>query len=432
MRKACWFTLVFTLGLLGALVAIPGEGLAGPVSTKGGPADTRSAILDPFINIWEDGVDNLTPAVAYNSRHDEYLVVWYNQQGPATWDIYARRVGGDGTLLSWFAVASDAGYRNWQPDVAYSPEQDEYLVVYTYEPAPDDYDIWARRISWNGDWMGPELPINTDVDKQWNPTVAYSSQNDEYLVVYENWWGGGLRDIAAQRVRASDGQLLSWRNIATGAGEERVFPDVAYNGARNEYLIIYTFDVGSDGHIYGKVASANMGTLSSEIHICDDAYDQDFPSVAAGPDEYLVAWEDGIWGTDDYDIYGRRVSGDGVPQGPAGGFSVAAETANLHVDPAVAYGLGYGYLVTWRYFDPGSSGQDVYGRYVMPGRNQAAGAAFEIDSGSDLQAYPALACDFAADCLVVEEDNWPGGDYEIRGRFVRPHHVYLPLTLRKQ
>jgi hypothetical protein len=32
---------------------------------------------------------------------------------------------------------------------------------------------------------------------------------------------------------------------------------------------------------------------------------------------------------------------------------------------------------------------------------------------------------------VVEEDNWPSpGDYEIRGRFVRPYHVYLPLTLR--
>jgi hypothetical protein len=31
---------------------------------------------------------------------------------------------------------------------------------------------------------------------------------------------------------------------------------------------------------------------------------------------------------------------------------------------------------------------------------------------------------------VVEEDNWPGGDYEIRGRFMLAYHVYLPLVMR--
>jgi hypothetical protein len=31
---------------------------------------------------------------------------------------------------------------------------------------------------------------------------------------------------------------------------------------------------------------------------------------------------------------------------------------------------------------------------------------------------------------VVEEDNWPGDDYEIRGRFLLAHHVYLPLVMR--
>jgi len=86
--------------------------------------------------------------------------------------------------------------------------------------------------------------------------------------------------------------------------------------------------------------------------------------------------------------------------------------------------------VAWRYFDSGASGQDVYGRYVMPGQNSAAGDEFAIDSDLDSQANPAIACASSGDCLVVEEDNWPGGDYEIRGRFVRPYHVYLPLVLR--
>ena len=32
--------------------------------------------------------------------------------------------------------------------------------------------------------------------------------------------------------------------------------------------------------------------------------------------------------------------------------------------------------------------------------------------------------------MAEEDNNSVGGDSEIRGRFVRPYHVYLPLTLR--
>jgi len=102
-------------------LAPPANGLARPVSEKASPATLLSPILGSFINIWTtDSVDNLAPAVAYNSNHDEYLVVWYNDQGGGTWDIYAQRVDGDGTLLSWFTVATNAGKKNWQPDVAYN------------------------------------------------------------------------------------------------------------------------------------------------------------------------------------------------------------------------------------------------------------------------------------------------------------------------
>jgi len=428
---------VLALGSLVAIMAIPDKGLAQPLRAKSQPAAMQSPILDPFINIWVDTVDNLEPAVAYNSNHDEYLVVWYNDRG-ATWDIYAQRVGGDGTLRSWFCVSHDTGFHNYDPAVVYNPDQDEYLIAWVYDSVITGSDIWARLVKWDGSDLGnpryAEFPMNQDNDTQWNPAVAYNSQNNEYLVVYENWWAGGLRDIDARRVN-KDGTALgpaSGVNIATGSGQERVFPDVAYNEARNEYLIAYTFGVGSNGNIYGKVAFANLGTLSSEIHICDDSFDQDFPAVAAGPDEYLVAWEDGIWTTNDYDIYARRVSGDGTPQGSAGGFSIAGATTNLRVDPAVAYGAGYGYLVAWRYYDPGSSGQDVYGRYVMRGQNSASGDEFAIDNDWDSQANPAIACALSGDCLLVEEDNLPSppGDYEIRGRFVRPHRVTLPLVLR--
>jgi hypothetical protein len=433
MRSLRQAYLVVSLGVLIILAAAPGALGLPHLPTRTDESASPEYILGSILDIWVGNSDNIQPAIAYNSLHDEFLVVWTNEHPGGTWDIYARRLGSDWSLKSEFTVINNAGYKNWQPTVAYSPQQDEYLVVYTWEGVPDDYNLFARRISWNGSWLSPEFPISVDGDKQWNPAVAYNSQNDEYLVVYENWWDGGLRDIAAQRVRAADGDLLSWRNIATGPAQQRVFPDVAYDPGRNGYLIVYGYGVGSNGQIYGKMTSWNMADLSPEIHIVDDSFDQDFPAVAAGQDEFLVVWEDGTFGTDDYDVYGRRLAADGTPLGPSTGFAIAANTPHLHVDPKVAYGSGYGYLVSWRFFDPGPTGEDVYARYVPLRSNAAVGEEVKIDASEDAQRFPGVACS-AQHCLVAYDDNYRFGagvsDFDIRGRFVIPHHVFLPAILR--
>ena len=313
--------LILSTGTL-APMATAREGVGEPDRVNGDGVPR----FGPFITIWEDGLGNYEPAVAYNSQHDEYLVVWYTKQGPNTWDIWARRVGSDGSLKSWFNVATGASKR-WEPAVAYSPVQDEYLIVYTFEVGASDYDILATRVKWDGSWKSAEFVIMAPLGIQWTPSVAYNSQNDEYLVVYANVWASGTHDIAAQRVDG-DGTLLSWRNIATSATDLRSVPDVAYNAARNEYLIAYSYMQGSvltQSDIRGKVASANMGDLSpQEIIICNNNRDQTRLAVAAGPDEYLVAWLDGVFGSGQDDVFARRLSGDGgVPLGPADGFPIA-------------------------------------------------------------------------------------------------------------
>jgi hypothetical protein len=340
----------------------------------------------PFITIWEDGLGNYEPAVAYNSQHDEYLVVWYTKQGPNTWDIWARRVSGDGSLKSWFNVATGASKR-WEPAVAYSPVQDEYLIVYTF--------VWAS----------------------------------------------GTHDIAAQRVDG-DGTLLSWRNIASSATELRSVPDVAYNAARNEYLIAYSHMQGSiltQNDIYGRVATANLGDLSpQEIHICDNNRDQGRLAVAAGPDEYLVAWLDGVFGSGQDDVFARRLSGDGgVPLGPPDGFPIAQFAPASSFWPDAAYSPIYGYVVTWHSWNA-TYLEDVYAGCVSSGQDQVSGIPFGMNGGmGSSQRNAAVACASTGGFLVATEDDldwttWTPADYEIRGSFALPHNVYLPLTLKNR
>jgi len=67
----------------------------------------------------------------------------------------------------------------------------------------------------------------------------------------------------------------------------------------------------------------------------------------------------------------------------------------------------------------------------MPFRDKAVGTEFALDDWQGIQYYQDVACARNGDCLMVEADNFTGGDYDIRGRLVQPRHVYLPLVSRK-
>ena len=437
MRKARWFTMFLALGALLPLLTVPAGGEANRPGSRTGRDDTASPVFSPYLDIWSgDGVNNWGPTAAYSSPHDEYLVAWTNERTIGS-DIYAQRVGGDGSIRSWFAVIASPGQSYSRPAVAYSPAQDRYLVAYEYQSG-SNVDVWARLVRSDGAWMSAPFTITQEVDRQQNPAVAYNSQDDEFLVVYENEWAGGMHDIAARRVRASDGALLSWRNIATvpspGMTDLRTYPAVAYNAARNEYLITYTFqsvDIYGFGDVYGKLTSANMADLKREIHICDSAVSQLWTtSVAAGPDEYMVVWADRLSSPDLDDVCARRLDGAGTPQGSTCGFPIALG-AGYQMHPMVSYGAGYGYLVVWRYVHGTPDAWDVYGRYVMPGRDAATGDAFLVSNTPSFDTGEDVSCSLAGNCLVVM-DNYVAGatDYEIQGRMVMPHRICLPLAAR--
>jgi hypothetical protein len=284
--------------------------------------------------------------------------------------------------------------------------QDQYLVAYNSSPwGSADEDIYAKRLSWDGSWKSNQILIRDEADAQWSPRVAYNEAHDEYLVVYWNQWAGGHADIAAQRVRAEDGALLSWRNLATGANEKRQSPDVAYYPARDEYLVVYEYIKGTTREVRGSRFNYHMGTVYPEFAISDQS---DYPSeatVAAGPGEYLVLWGTYTAGTD-YNIRGRRVSGDGMPQGASAGFDIAgAGTTQGYRHPDVSYSEPFGYLVAME-FGHSNARTDVVARIVMPEQDSATGELFPLFDFPDYQYSPRVACSPHGQCLIVERDTW--------------------------
>ena len=372
------------------------------------------------------------PAVAYNWKHNEYLVVWHNKWGGGGRDIYAQRITSGGELKSWFAVTAGPNDRA-QPSVAYDPVNDRYLVVWIYDVWGDgsDWDVYGRFIPWNGPSASlPEFSICTWATKQWNPKVAYARAQEEFLVV---WWTehpSVPAYVSGRRVFA-DGSGFppgDGFTIAVHATENRVSPDVAYNLARNEYLVtcdnafdIYAVRLRGDGVALGGGEFGVAGWPDTEIR----------PVVAAcdAADQYLVAWQS-LQPAGHYDLYARFVTGDGTPDS----VHLIYDTPVGEVEPDIACNLnGRQYLVVWQeQYSSAVGPYGVWGRLVYPDRSMGAAFGIIAPIGGITAEFtnPAVAGGHT-NYLVAWEHDRAGTSYQdIHGQLISPYAVFLPLVVR--
>lgn len=173
--------------------------------------------------------DAYSPEVAFNASNDEFLVVWYgddnyNGRVSGEFEIYAQRLAG--------ATASELGVNDMPisqtgpngdirraaeyPDVAWNPDSNEWLVVWSADetagnPVGNEFEIYGQRLAADGteigrddfriSYMGPESNNNFDA---FRPHVVYHRAGQQYVVA---WRGDDSADgefeIHAQRL---DGQ----------------------------------------------------------------------------------------------------------------------------------------------------------------------------------------------------------------------------------
>ncbi|MEM6700553.1 MAG: hypothetical protein AAF599_19265, partial [Bacteroidota bacterium] len=174
-------------------------------------------------------------ALAYNSTNNEYLAVWIANNKPtddvehlAQYEVWGQRIDGDtGADIGEVFRISDMGpedtdaYGANAPAVTYNSQDNEYLVVWygddnTGNAVRNEAEIWGQRIDgatgaevgqndFRISTMGPTG--NPLADARF-PALAYNSQDNEYMVV----WDGGVffddkLEIWGQRL-AADGREL--------------------------------------------------------------------------------------------------------------------------------------------------------------------------------------------------------------------------------
>jgi len=361
------------------------------------------------------------PHVAYNSLRDQYLVVWHNFWG-GNRDIYGRRLDGEGNLLSWFTIATGS-YDKVQPAVAYDPLNDRYLVVWSYDFHGDgsDWDLYGRLIPWNGpDASLTEFPIETNSRTQDSSEVAFALAQQEFMVVWTNSGGGVPKDIEGARIQLN-GSLVPGGLVAVASGaNDRTNPDIAYNLDRNEYLVTYD-ELGAD-ILATRLTGGGVILGGGEFEIAAWPNPESRPSVAAcggGTDHYFVAWQS-LVGANNNDIYGRFVTGDGVPDGAPlqfSNFTLREEAPDVTCRNGSAE-----FLVAWQSQYSNTTGPfGVDGRLVLPNRTLSQSFAIRyvyIGETTGVATTPA-AVGGQQGYLVAWEHDRQGTSYQdIHGRMV--------------
>jgi hypothetical protein len=435
-KKITFSALIFTLILL---VTTIGPTQVGALTRQAEPPDQgvmAALATDPVGSsflIGDETVDTLNPEVAYNSQWQEYLVVWWNDRAGCD-DIAAQRVSRGGAPIGgkiWIANGCPSDRRF--PDVAYNSQANEYLVVWE----EDDLDIVGQRLSASGGKTGSAIYIASGVPsypRYYQPVVAYASTENKYLMVFQSNSPTTGYSIIAQALNSDGSDWGTSFEVESLSTSMKYYPDLAYNYMRNEFLVVWSQYNPSQWDIRGrrvKMAGGAGNNGAAFWFSCDSSRDDLAPAVAAVPrssssGQYLVAWE--YWSnSSNYDIWAQRVSGDGSLEGAA--FMVYA-SAETDFCPAVAGSNStQQYLVTWTttlgWPPPMPPYEGIHGRSIATDGSYVDDVTWITGLFADNSS---VVSGSAGDMLIAYEDE-PSTGKQIWG-ILLGNRVYLPLLTK--
>lgn len=393
------------------------------------------AITDPYLSheivISDLDTKEYLPSVAFNWKHNEYLVVWHTTWNIGSSDIRAARISVNGEILSEFTVHEHATRDSIQPAVDYDPVNDRYLVVWVHDVFGDgsDWDLYGRILPWEGPSASLlAFPISTFGTHQWIPKVAYGRAVEEFLVVWNNEYQDGSLPmyISGRRIKAADGTFPGNDSDLTiyHTSEQRINPDVTYNLARNEYLVVY--DNVSD--IFGTRYTGSINyDFGGEFGIAAWPDAESHPAAAAcnAANQYLVAWQSNQGGTNEA-IYARFIAGDGT----VGNVYQIDDTTGSEIEADVACNqAGQRYLVAWQ-TEYAAAPYGIWGRFVHS--NETMEPQFPVvDPTQTASRTQPIVAGGHTNYLVVWEHQRTGTAFQdIHGRLITSHIVFIPLVQR--
>lgn len=367
-----------------------------------GENDFRISVMG--ITVGNPDFYGVSPAVAFNSDENQYLVVWQGIEQLLVdlrvieeHEVFGRMIAADGTLgdtelrISNTGPDGDLSYRAENPAVVYNPTTNQFLVLWnsnndTGNLVQGKQEIFAQLLDASGAVIGEHIRVSTtgaDDDPRLDSTIPAATYNpdlNQYLVVWQrdhtSVGNNDTRDeveIYGQLLQADGTEIGSDFRISDmgldGVEEfDAEYPAVTYNTIASQYLVVWDGDDNSgdlqEDHkeVFGQFLDVNgqeVGENDFRITYTGPDTDPDFdsvdPAVVYNPvsDQFFVVSESdvNVFGNQDEDeILGQLLTaaGDDAGMRDIRLSNMGADETYDALEPAVAYNsVDNEYLVVW-------------------------------------------------------------------------------------
>lgn len=335
VKRRFWLTIILALTLACMLIApaaAPGKALA--VTTVTGRMSPQVQISTPHT----PDTDRFSPQAAYNTARREFLVVYGNQvssnqiiQGQRV-DSHLNKIGGEFNITM-------GGLYDWAPAVAYNSQEGVYLVVFAHDVSAahdlSQCDIQGQFVNWNGALLGSNFTIQT-----WEgvnfvyPKVAYNHQRNEYLVV---WKAKNINDHSTaigMKILLNNGS--TWYGTILASDGNPDTPDVIWDPIHFQYLVVWEY-----------FNSQNKLAIAADLH----------------------------------DTYGNRLT-------PPGILKIAGDANNDYSSPHPAYSNDWYGIVMEKKYSP--TDHDIYSSFIFFNGSSVLGPV-AVDASVFDDGYPVIA-----------------------------------------
>jgi hypothetical protein len=258
--------------------------------------------------------------VAYDPNHNRFLVVWYDWRDYPYNGTWGRLLTGDGTPYGdAFSICSTAISQHYDPTVAFDSANQRFLVVWAdnrfgswYYPA---WGAMGQFVGPDGSLQGSEFIISGDeeIGHFYPMSLVYSPADQRFLVLLLASPSATI-NLYGRFVKADSGLagvIFPITDTQTGLGIGRI--TAAYDGNNNRFLVAY--HNATAGQTCARLVNGDGGVgdekvLSTVVKTLDAAA---FDPVNS---RFLILWElaYGDFSNDLYD-HGHLFNADLTPYG---------------------------------------------------------------------------------------------------------------------
>lgn len=376
-----------------------------------------------------------------------FVATWasYGQDGSG-WGVYARRFDGQGEPLGPEFLVNTYTTGDQRFSTIAMDDEGDFVITWTSDGQDGSgYGVYARCFAASGEVQSDELRVNdVTAGSQGKSVVAMDSDGD-FMIVWEakdqDGFGYGIysarydasannrhytdelvnqtvlsdQRLAGISMNASGDFVVTWTSFNQDGSGDGVYARHIYAlgeaGRSDEFRVNTTtastqrfarvamdetgdFTVvwmsnlqDGDGYgVYAQRFNAAGAPVGDEFRVNQTAAGtQQYPVIGMDDDgDTVIAWASGGQDSDDFGIYARRYSSNGVVQGDE--FRVNSTTAGQQNLPSVSVDSDGDFTIVWSSEDQDGDGFGVYGqRYSANGTPTAdAGGPYAVQEGNAL------------------------------------------------